>query len=207
MTSVLQGQGGQGGAVPPPVPPAVPQGDLGAVIEQAIREAIQASAQGAAGAEAARAARERARAAADELRAELEAARQEGRTGILVQPPYDAQNVIPPQAVDIALGFFFSVVVIIVGLPLARAFARRMDRKTQGMGAATELAPRLDRIEQAIEAVAIEVERVSENQRYSTKIVSELRGLPAPNPMENWPSAAKTAPEPVIRSAPDERRP
>lgn len=199
-------QQGQGGTAAPPAPPQ-PPGDLGQVIEQAIREAVQASAQGAAGAEAARAARERARAAAEELRAELEDARQEGRTDIIVQPPYNADNVIPPQAVDMALGFFFSMVVIIVGLPIARAFARRMDRRSQGMGAAAELVPRLDRIEQAIEAIAIEVERVSENQRYATKVVSELRGLPAPNAMENWPGATKAAPEPVIRSAPDERRP
>src|SRR5256885_13596820 len=38
-------------------------------------------------------------------------------------------NVIPPQAVDISVAFFLMLAAIIIGLPLARAFARRMDRR------------------------------------------------------------------------------
>lgn len=199
-------QGGQGGAttVSPPPPPS--RSDLGREIQEAVREAIQASTQGASGAEQARLAGERARAAAEQLRAQIEASQGQTRTGIVV-PPTFPQDVIPPQAVDISLAFFASMVFIIVGLPIARAFARRMDRKSEGAVASADLAPRLDRIEQAIEAVAIEVERVSENQRYSTRIISELKGLPSPNPMEAWPAAPRTVPEPAIRSAPDERRP
>lgn len=204
MMTTLQAQGGAS-AAPPPPPPTT--SDLGREIQQAVREAIQASTQGATGAEQARAAGERARAAAEELRAQLEAARQQGQTRTVVTVPPIPQDIIPPQAVDISIAFFLSVVAIVVGLPIARAFARRMDRKSQSSGAATELAPRLDRIEQAIEAIAIEVERVSENQRYSTRIISELRGLPAPNPLESWPPAERTVPEPALRSAPDERRP
>jgi hypothetical protein len=37
---------------------------------------------------------------------------------------------------------------------------------------------RLSRMEQAIEAVAIEVERVAEGQRFTTKLLSEKRGEP-----------------------------
>ena len=100
---------------------------------------------------------------------------------------------IPPQAVEISKAFFGMLAVIIIGLPLARAFARRMDRRGGARDQSpSDLSPRLERIEQAIEAVAIEVERVSESQRYATKVMSELRALPAPNPLESWPSAAKT---------------
>jgi len=38
---------------------------------------------------------------------------------------------------------------------------------------------RLERIEQAVEAMAIEVERISESQRYLTKLMSEARQLPS----------------------------
>jgi hypothetical protein len=38
------------------------------------------------------------------------------------------------------------------------------------------LEDRLGRMEQAIEAVAIEVERVAEGQRFTTKLLSEKRG-------------------------------
>jgi hypothetical protein len=36
---------------------------------------------------------------------------------------------------------------------------------------------RLQRVEQGIEAMAIEVERISEGQRFVTKLISESRGL------------------------------
>jgi hypothetical protein len=64
-----------------------------------------------------------------------------------------------------------------------------MDRRGE-TASASEIAPRLDRIEQAVEAIAIEVERISEGQRYTTKSIAELRGLPAPN-QAGWPSGAR----------------
>ena len=105
--------------------------------------------------------------------------------------PQFGPDIIPPQAVEISKAFFGMLAVIIIGLPLARAFARRMDRRGVAPQVSSDLPPRLDRIEQAIEAVAIEVERISESQRYATKVMSELRGLPAPNPIESWPPSAK----------------
>jgi len=39
---------------------------------------------------------------------------------------------------------------------------------------------RLARIEAAIEAVAIEVERISEAQRFTTRLLTERHGAPAP---------------------------
>lgn len=42
-----------------------------------------------------------------------------------------------------------------------------------------ETAGRLERIEQAVEAIAIEVERVSEGQRFVTKLMSEGQAVPA----------------------------
>lgn len=72
----------------------------------------------------------------------------------------------------VPLGFFAMVATIAVGAPLARAFARRMERESK-----TKLAPevtsRLERIEQAVDAIAIEVERISEGQRFTTKLLTE----------------------------------
>lgn len=110
----------------------------------------------------------------EQVRAEVQAAREQGVERITIQPQF-GDNVIPPQAVDISIAFFVSMAFIIVGLPIARAFARRMDRRG-APASASEIAPRLDRIEQAIEAVAIEVERVSEGQRFVTRLLSERGG-------------------------------
>ena len=113
-------------------------------------------------------------------------------------PPGD---MIPPQAVEIATSLFVTIAVIAIGVPLARAFARRLDRRGAAAAApaASSLDPRLDRIEQAIEAIAIEVERVSEGQRFTNKLMSESRALPAPNPMEQWPQPAVKEAVPVER--------
>lgn len=127
----------------------------------------------------------------------------ETTTEVFVPPRFGPEPVIPRQAVQIVEMFFVTVVTVAIGLPLARAFARRMDRKGQiALAAATPNAePRLERIEQAIEAIAIEVERVSEGQRFTNKLMGELRALPSPNPLEQWPGAAPKEGVPLERSA------
>lgn len=113
------------------------------------------------------------------------------RTEVLLPPPLP-ESVIPREAVQITEMFFVTVAVVAVGIPLARAFGRWLDRRGAPAPRADTslLEPRLERIEQAIDAVAIEVERISEGQRFTNKLMGELRALPAPNPLEPWPPAA-----------------
>ena len=102
----------------------------------------------------------------------------------------------PPEWVPfIVIAFFVMVVVIAIGVPLARAFARRMDRKGQVPAIPSDVTARLERIEQAVESMAIEVERISEGQRFVTKVMTEMRSLPAPNPLERAPASAVRATE------------
>jgi hypothetical protein len=84
-------------------------------------------------------------------------------------------EIIPPQAVDIAFGFFWMVAAIIIGLPIARAFARRMDRKGGVHQVPTEVSTQLAHLNQAVDAIALEVERISEGQRFTTRLLSEQR--------------------------------
>jgi hypothetical protein len=76
------------------------------------------------------------------------------------------------EPVFIPLGFFAMVATIAIGVPLARAFARRMERESK-TAVAPEITSRLERIEQAVDAIAIEVERISEGQRFTTKLLTE----------------------------------
>ena len=97
-----------------------------------------------------------------------------GEQTTIGMPP--ANEIIPPQVVDISLAFFFTIAAIIIGLPIARAFARRMDRK--GGGAAqipAEVSTQLAHLGQAVDAIAVEVERISEGQRFTTRLLSEQR--------------------------------
>jgi hypothetical protein len=52
-----------------------------------------------------------------------------------------------------------------------------MDADSRNPRIPDEVASRLERMEQALEAVAIEVERISEGQRFTTKLLSEGRGV------------------------------
>src|SRR5687768_13701165 len=177
---------------PPAPPPPVNANELGRRIEDAVNQALSQMQDGQRDN-----ARQSIRDAVDEVRAEIAAARAQGGItiqprgeGVTIQRPWDPENVIPAGAVDISIAFFVSMAFIIVGLPLARAFARRMDRRGES-ASASEITPRLERIEQAVEAIAIEVERVSEGQRYTTKAIADLRGLPAANAVPGWPASAR----------------
>jgi hypothetical protein len=43
-----------------------------------------------------------------------------------------------------------------------------------------EVMNRLERMEQSIDAIAVEVERISEGQRFTTKLLSDVRDSAAP---------------------------
>jgi hypothetical protein len=70
----------------------------------------------------------------------------------------------------------FTIVVAFLVLALARRSWRRAPTPPP---VSIESAGRLERIEQAVEAMAIEIERVSEGQRFVTKLLSEAKAAPA----------------------------
>jgi hypothetical protein len=69
------------------------------------------------------------------------------------------------------------VATIFIGFPLAMAIARNTWRRASRREAAGLPAPestqRMDRLEQAVDAIAIEVERISEGQRFMTRLLTE----------------------------------
>ena len=109
-----------------------------------------------------------------------------------------AQGNQPPEWVPyITIAFFLMIVIIAIGVPLARAFARRMDRRGQAPQIPVDVTARLERIEQAVESLSIEVERISEGQRFLTKVMTEMRSLPSPDPLERaQPIALRATEEP-----------
>src|SRR5262249_22706841 len=99
---------------------------------------------------------------------------------VLQTPPPFPPGMIPPEAVAILQSFFITIGVIALGIPIVRALTRRfLDRPPAPPGVPTDVRARLEGIEQAVDAIAIEVERISEAQRFQTKLMSELRGLPS----------------------------
>ena len=78
---------------------------------------------------------------------------------------------IPGELIPIVL--FIMMGVTAIGWPIARALARKMDREAIAPKIPLELSGRLERMEQAIDSIAVEVERISEGQRFTTKLLSE----------------------------------
>jgi hypothetical protein len=102
------------------------------------------------------------------------------QTVVGVGDPFRNNDPIPPQAVDISVAFFITVAAIIIGLPLARAFARRMDRRSGPNQNPPEITSQLTQLNQAVDAIALEVERISEGQRYTTRLLTEQRDTQLP---------------------------
>ena len=106
----------------------------------------------------------------------------------------------PPEEVFMLGGMF----IFFVMFPMAIAWSRRLWKRA-AVAVSTEmpgeLTDRLGRMEQAIDAVAVELERVGEGQRYVTKVFSESQralGAAAAEPIE----VRQRAPEAVQQRRP-----
>ena len=119
------------------------------------------------------------------------------------QEPANRDNGMPAEVKEMSIWFFCTAAVTIVALGIIRPWARWLDRRAHAAPAGPDMSPRLDQIEQAIEAVAIEVERISEGQRYTNKIMTDARALPAPGLPERWPAVAEREPVPARRQGED----
>jgi hypothetical protein len=105
--------------------------------------------------------------------------------GSVVPPPPRPPRDGPPEEFFVLGGIFMFVVL----LPLSIAYARRIWRKSVGTVSALpqEIYDRFNRLDQAVDAVAIEVERVGEGQRYLTRVHAEQQralGAGAAAPVE-----------------------
>ena len=139
-------------------------------VEQAVTKA-QAAAEKAAAERAAR-----------DGRATVQITTPDGRT-IVAGPPAGVgiaetrgfnPDDIPPRAENVAISFFVVVGAVIIGLPIMRAIARRIERGApQAPALSPEVRSQLQQISSSVDAIAIEVERISEAQRFQSKLLAE----------------------------------
>lgn len=119
------------------------------------------------------------------------------RQGTETQPP----PAFPPGVrrgfdPDLVLGLFFAFIFAVL-MPMSIAMARRIWRSRPKEAVPRNddiIAPRLDRLEQAVDAIAIEIERISEGQRFVTRVLAERpASAPAtPAPKEAAASEGKS---------------
>jgi hypothetical protein len=148
---------------------------------EARQEAVAAQEAAAAAREAAAEAREQAREHAREqaqaIRDRAQAMRDMAR---MQREPFAPVTIIPtdhgptPRQEKMMFGGFVIAVLaaVVILYPIMRALGRRLEgggrRDTLERGS----AERLQRIEQAVDAMAIEIERISEGQRFTTRLLT-----------------------------------
>jgi hypothetical protein len=108
--------------------------------------------------------------------------------GAIVPDPPEPPRQGPPEEFFVLAGIFMFIVV----LPLTIAYARRIWRR--GAAVVTSLPQdiydRFTRVEQSLDSIAVEVERIGEGQRFLTRLHAEQRGLGS-GPAERVESASR----------------
>jgi hypothetical protein len=84
-------------------------------------------------------------------------------------PPFERSG--PPEEAFVIGGLFILCAI----LPISIAFARRIWRRSAGAVTTLpqEMMDRLTRLDQAVDAIAVEVERIGEGQRFMTRVLAE----------------------------------
>ena len=90
--------------------------------------------------------------------------------GATVRPP-QVPRTGPPDEAYVLTGMFMFIVL----LPMSIAFARRIWRRSARAEVTLppEMSERMAHLERGVEAIAIEVERIGEGQRFVTQVLSE----------------------------------
>lgn len=99
-------------------------------------------------------------------------------------PPFVFDPGMGARVEHIAIEFFVMIVAIFFVVPIARAFARRIDKKPMPAPLDKPLSEQLQRIENSVDSMAIEIERISEAQRYMVRLQSDRTASPALPPQQ-----------------------
>lgn len=85
------------------------------------------------------------------------------------------------EEVLVPIAFFAMITLIAIGVPYVRGMVKRWEREDAGTKIPSDVTARLERMEAGIDAIAVEIERISEGQRFTTKLLSEREShaLPA----------------------------
>lgn len=109
----------------------------------------------------------------DQLRRDIQNSIRNGQTPVINLPTDFVRNAVPTGAVQISIAFFVTIAAMVIFTPLARAAARRSDSKIrEAEETARNLHPQLAQLQDSVDAMAIELERISESQRFQAKLLA-----------------------------------
>ena len=98
-------------------------------------------------------------------------------------PPEDFEHHGPPDGVFVLAGIFIVAVLMPISIAIGRWVWRRGGPGGRGATVAipANLDDRLKNIEQAVESVAVEVERIGEGQRFMSRVFTDRTGGAMPD--------------------------
>jgi hypothetical protein len=119
----------------------------------------------------------RATAAAKEARVSAQNAAKQGQEvapAASTTVPSQNNDDIPPMVGDLLTTLCVTFAIVVIGFPLSRAFARRIDRsKAAPAVGGPDLTPQIRQLQDSVDAMAIELERISEGQRFTAKLLAD----------------------------------
>jgi hypothetical protein len=115
-------------------------------------------------------------------------------TGVAPRPERDMPSRDIPENVMGVIVISLVFVAMPISVTIARYFWKRSVSPTKAATLPSADAERLTRMEQAIDTIAVELERISEGQRFVTRLLSDDRALSA--------GAAEAVPVPQRQSEP-----
>ena len=83
------------------------------------------------------------------------------------------QDVVPRGAVQITYAVSAALIAVAIVGPLLRFFLRRFERRQATGQLSAGVQARLDAMERNIDTVAVELERVSEGQRFTNRLLEQ----------------------------------
>lgn len=120
----------------------------------------------------------------DAIQAAQDAANaQVGQAGTTAPPPvFRREPDIPPEVVPIVGIVFGSVAMMVILTPIVRGIIRFIERRQdQNMVHGPSVANQLLQLQQSVDTLAIEVERISESQRFQAKLLAERDKVSLPS--------------------------
>jgi heme/copper-type cytochrome/quinol oxidase subunit 2 len=77
------------------------------------------------------------------------------------------------------------LIIIILGFPVVRLITKWLEPRPVPPRELSAINGRLERIEAAVDAIALEVERISESQRFTARLQAEHPSARLPGPSES----------------------
>ncbi len=123
------------------------------------------------------AARQEAQAAARDARAAAPTAPTlpGGEQVTVQQIPWNPNDDIPPRVMGLGIALLVTIAAVLILMPFTRALARAIDRSKPRSSVPADVSAQLAQLGQSVDAIAVEVERISEGQRFTTKLLAEQR--------------------------------